>query len=130
MYNRPAAQGGTQGQLFTTETTDYTLKLNYQLSRYNTLSFMTQFGRKRQPYRFGSGPGADAYLVEPMEETELIAIVRALLRVLHANPPLAEYLLKHTEVATGNECGCPPGTRRLIQLDALRCVRCEQVLKA
>ena len=33
MYNKPAAQGGTQGQLFTTETTDYTLKLNYQLSR-------------------------------------------------------------------------------------------------
>ena len=33
MYDKPAAQGGTQGQLFTTETTDYTLKLNYQLSR-------------------------------------------------------------------------------------------------
>jgi len=64
MYNKPAAQGGTQGQVFTTETTDYTLKLNYQLSRRSTLAFMTQFGRKNQPYRFGSGPGAFLYLVE------------------------------------------------------------------
>ncbi len=64
MYNKPAAQGGTQGQVFTTETTDYTLKLNYQLSRRSTLAFMTQFGRKNQPYRFGSGPGAVLYLVE------------------------------------------------------------------
>jgi hypothetical protein len=64
MYNVPPAQGGTQGQLFTTETTDYTLKLNYQLSRRSTLAFMTQFGRKHQPYRFGSGPGAALYLVE------------------------------------------------------------------
>ena len=58
MYSKPAAQGGTQGQPFTTETTDYTLKLNYQLSRRSTLTFMTQFGRKYQPYRLGSGPGA------------------------------------------------------------------------
>jgi hypothetical protein len=64
MYNMPAAQGGTPGQVFTTETTDYTLKLNYQLSRRSTLALMTQFGRKHQPYRFGSGPGASAYLVE------------------------------------------------------------------
>ena len=64
MYNMPAAQGGTPGQLFTTETTDYTLKLNYQLSRNNTLSFMTQWGRKYQPYRFGSGPVAGQYLAE------------------------------------------------------------------
>ena len=64
MYNMPAAQGGTQGQVFTTDTTDYTLKLNYQLSRRDTLTFMTQFGRKHQPYRFGSGPGAFLYLVE------------------------------------------------------------------
>jgi carboxypeptidase family protein/TonB-dependent receptor-like protein len=64
MYNTPAAQGGTPGQVFTTETTDYTLKLNYQLSHRNTLTFMTQFGRKHQPYRFGSGPGAFLYLVE------------------------------------------------------------------
>jgi hypothetical protein len=64
MYNMPAAQGGTPGQVFTTQTTDYTLKLNYQLSRKSTLSFMTQFGRKNQPYRFGNGPGAGAYLVE------------------------------------------------------------------
>ena len=55
MYDKPAAQGGTQGQPFTTETTDYTLKLNYQLSRRSTLTFMTQLGRKYQPYRFGSG---------------------------------------------------------------------------
>ena len=40
MYDKPAAQGGTQGQPFTTETTDYTLKLNYQLSRRSTLTFM------------------------------------------------------------------------------------------
>jgi hypothetical protein len=64
MYNMPAAQGGTQGQVFTTDTTDYTLKLNYQPSRNNTLSFMTQWGRKYQPYRFGSGPVAAQYLVE------------------------------------------------------------------
>ena len=64
MYDKPAAQGGRQGQLFTTETTDYTLKLNYQLSRRSTLAFMTQFGRKYQPYRFGSGPGAVLYTIE------------------------------------------------------------------
>ena len=64
MYNMPAAQGGTPGQLFTTATTDYTLKLNYQLSRRSTLAVMTQFGRKHQPFRFGSGPGAVLYLVE------------------------------------------------------------------
>ena len=64
MYDKPAAQGGTQGQPFSTETTDYTLKLNYQLSRKNTLAFMTQWGRKYQPYRFGSGAGAYQYLVE------------------------------------------------------------------
>ena len=46
-----------QAHLFTTETTDYTLKLNYQLSRSSTLAFMTQFGRKYQPYRWlGSQP--------------------------------------------------------------------------
>jgi hypothetical protein len=64
MYNMSAAQGGTQGQLFTTDTTDYTLKLNYLPSRNNTLSFMTQWGRKYQPHRFGSGPVAAQYLVE------------------------------------------------------------------
>src|SRR6185503_2707209 len=64
MYNMPAAQGGTQGQLFTTETTDYTLKLNYQLSRRSTLTFMTQWGRKHQPHRFGSGISASTFLVE------------------------------------------------------------------
>ena len=45
-------------------TTDYTLKLNYQLSRKSTLTFMTQLGRKYQPYRFGYGAGAFLYLVE------------------------------------------------------------------
>ena len=45
-------------------TTDYTLKLNYQLSRKSTLTFMTQLGRKHQPYRFGDGAGAYLYLVE------------------------------------------------------------------
>ena len=64
MYNLLPAQGGTQGQLFTTETTDYTVKLNYQLTRGNTLGLMGQSGRKYQPYRFGSGPGAEQYLVE------------------------------------------------------------------
>ena len=64
MYDKPPAQGGTQGQPFSTETTDYTIKLNYQLSRNSTLGFMTQWGRKYQPYRGGSGAGAYQYLVE------------------------------------------------------------------
>ena len=64
MFDRPAAEGGTQGQPFTTQTTDYTIKLNYQLSRNSTLTFMTQWGRKYQPYRFGSGGAAYQYLVE------------------------------------------------------------------
>ncbi len=64
MYDKPADQGGTDGQTFTTATTDYTLKLNYQLTRKSTLTFMTQLGRKHQPYRFGSGGAAYQYLVE------------------------------------------------------------------
>jgi hypothetical protein len=64
MYDKPPAQGGTQGQPFSTETTDYTIKLNYQLNRRSTLTFMTQWGRKYQPYRNGSGAGAYQYLVE------------------------------------------------------------------
>jgi hypothetical protein len=64
MYNAAPAQGGTQGQLFTTQTSDYTVKVNYQLSRRSTLAFMSQFGRKNQPYRFGSGAGASQYLAE------------------------------------------------------------------
>jgi hypothetical protein len=64
MYDKPAEKGGKQGQPFSTETTDYTIKLNYQLSRTSTLSFMTQWGRKYQPYRGGSGGGAYQYLVE------------------------------------------------------------------
>ena len=64
MYDKPAAQGGTPGQPFTTETTDYTLKLNYQLDRRSTLTFMTQWGSKHQPHRFGSGSGAYQFLVE------------------------------------------------------------------
>jgi hypothetical protein len=64
MYDKPPAQGGTQGHPFTTETTDYTLKLTYQLSRKSTLTLMTQWGRKYQPYRGGSGAGAYQFLVE------------------------------------------------------------------
>jgi hypothetical protein len=64
MYDKPAAQGGTQGWPFTTETTEFTVKLNYQLSRKNTLTVMTQWGRKYQPFRFGNGAGAYQYLVE------------------------------------------------------------------
>jgi hypothetical protein len=64
MYDKPADKGGTNGQAFSTETTDYTLKLNYQLSRQSTLTLMTQWGRKYQPYRGGSGAGAYQYLVE------------------------------------------------------------------
>ena len=64
MYDKPAASGGTPGQPFTTETTDYTVKLNRQLSRSSTLTFMTQWGRKHQPHRFGSGVSAYQYLVE------------------------------------------------------------------
>jgi hypothetical protein len=64
MYDKPAAQGGTQGQPFDTQTTDLTVKLNYQLSRQSTLTFMTQLGRKYQPYRFGFGATAYQYLVE------------------------------------------------------------------
>ena len=58
------SRAARQGQPFTTETTDYTIKLNYQLSRKSTLTFMTQWGRKYQPYRFGSGGDAYQYLVE------------------------------------------------------------------
>jgi hypothetical protein len=64
MYDKAPEKGGTPGQPFSTETTDYTLKLNSQLSRRNTLAFMTQWGRKYQPYRFGSGATAYQYLVE------------------------------------------------------------------
>ena len=64
MYDRPAGEGGTQGQPFPTETSNFTLKLNYQLSRQGTLTFMTQWGRKQQPYRLGSGGLAYQYLVE------------------------------------------------------------------
>jgi hypothetical protein len=64
MFDRPPAEGGTQGQPFTTRTTDYTIKLNHQLSGERTLTFMTQLGTKYQPYRFGSGVLAPQYLVE------------------------------------------------------------------
>jgi hypothetical protein len=64
MYDKPAGQGGTPGQPFSTQTTDYTIKLNYQPSHTSTLAFMTQWGRKYQPYRFGSGGTAYQYLVE------------------------------------------------------------------
>ncbi|HEX6162549.1 MAG TPA: TonB-dependent receptor [Vicinamibacterales bacterium] len=64
MFDRPPAEGGTQGQPFTTQTTDYTVKLNHQFSGERTLTFMTQLGTKYQPYRFGSGVFAHRYAVE------------------------------------------------------------------
>ena len=57
-------KGGTRGQPFNTETTDYTIKLTHQLSRSDTLTFMTQWGRKYQPFRGGSGLSAYAFLAE------------------------------------------------------------------
>ena len=64
MFDRPAAEGGTQGQPFTTQTTEYTIKLNHQFGGARTLTLMTQLGKKYQPYRFGSGVFAPQYLVE------------------------------------------------------------------
>ena len=64
MYDSPPEQRGTHGQRFTTETSNVTIKLNYQLSRQGTLTFMTQWGRKYQPYRFGAGAAAHNYAVE------------------------------------------------------------------
>jgi hypothetical protein len=64
MYDKPPADGGIPNQPFSTETTDYTIKLNYQLNRKSTLAFMTQWGRKYQPHRFGSGADAYQYVVE------------------------------------------------------------------
>ena len=64
MFDRPREEGGTQGQPFTTQTTEYTIKLNQRLSGDSTLTFMTQMGRKYQPYRGGSGPAAHQYPVE------------------------------------------------------------------
>jgi hypothetical protein len=64
MYDKPESQGGTDGWPFITQTTNYTIKLNYQLSRKGTLTIITQLGRKYQPYRFGDGAGAFLYLVE------------------------------------------------------------------
>jgi len=64
MYDRPAEQGGTQGQPFLTETSNFTIKVNYQLSHQGTLTFMTQWGKKYQPYRLGSGGQSYQYLVE------------------------------------------------------------------
>src|SRR5687768_8109973 len=64
MFDKPPDQGGTQGQPFTTRTTDYTIKLNHQLSGERTLTLMTQLGTKYQPYRFGSGVSAHLFPVE------------------------------------------------------------------
>ena len=61
MYDK---KGGTRGQPFNTDTTDYTIKLTHQLSRSGTLTFMTQWGRKYQPFRGGSGVTAYQYLAE------------------------------------------------------------------
>src|SRR4051812_2191081 len=70
MFDRPPQEGGINGQPFTTQTTEYTVKLNDQLSRGSTLTFMTQLGRKYQPYRGGSGPTASQYLVESTARQE------------------------------------------------------------
>lgn len=64
MFDRPQDQGGVQGQPFPTQTTEYTLKLNHQVSGERTLTFMTQLGKKYQPYRGGSGTLAYQYPVE------------------------------------------------------------------
>lgn len=64
MFDRPAEQGGTQGHPFTTRTTEYTVKLNYQMSGESALTYMTQLGDKYQPYRGGSGTLAYQYLIE------------------------------------------------------------------
>jgi len=64
MFDRPPQEGGTQGQPFTTQTTEYTVKLNQQLGGGSTLTFMAQLGKKYQPYRGGSGVYAQQYLVE------------------------------------------------------------------
>src|SRR4029078_13291825 len=64
MFDRPPQEGGTQGQPFTTQTTEYTIKLNHQRSGGSTLTFMAQLGKKYQPYRGGSGVYAHQYLVE------------------------------------------------------------------
>ena len=64
MYDKPPEQGGVRGQPFSTQTMDFTVKLNHQLSRNGTLMFMTQLGRKYQPYRGGSGVEAYQYIVE------------------------------------------------------------------
>ncbi len=64
MFDRPPEEGGTQGQSFTTQTTEYTIKLNHQFSSGSTLTFMTQIGRKYQPHRGGSGQFAGRYVIE------------------------------------------------------------------
>lgn len=64
MFDKPPEQGGRQGQPFTTQTTEYTIKLNHELSGERTLTFMTQLGRKYQPYRLGSGRSAERFVVE------------------------------------------------------------------
>lgn len=64
LYDKPAMDGGTQGHRFTTETSQFTIKLNYHLRRQSTLTFMTQVNRKFQPYRNGSGPTAYYYSAE------------------------------------------------------------------
>ena len=64
MFDRPQEEGGTPGQPFTTQTTEYTVKLNHRRNGDSTLTFMTQLGRKQQPFRFGSGVNAFQYPVE------------------------------------------------------------------
>src|SRR5688572_3936224 len=64
MLDRLPEEGGTPGQPFTTQTTEYTIKVNQRLSGASTLTLMSQLGRKYQPYRFGSGLSASQFLVE------------------------------------------------------------------
>jgi hypothetical protein len=64
MYSSPPDQGGIRGMPVSTATSDYTIKLNYKLSRTSTLAFVTQVGRKDQPYWGGSGANAHQYTVE------------------------------------------------------------------
>jgi hypothetical protein len=64
MFDKPPQEGGTQGQPFTTQTTEYTIKLNDQLRSGSALTFMMQLGKKYQPYRGGSGATAYQYPAE------------------------------------------------------------------
>ncbi len=55
---------GTPGGLFTTTLTNHTAKVNYQLSKSNSVFATVQTGRKAQPYRGGQGPTAAFFKAE------------------------------------------------------------------